>query len=166
MTEKDYIKQLENTLDYQLKLITLLSTQIADLSLMSKIELGNDVIDEIIRLKSLINKNNNFNTLVKLINTEVETKKTRFGKFIEELGDEYCDVFCDLFEIIGDTNTVRSIGGGEGEGEYVERVIHFKNYNCYVKITGFYTSYNGTDWHSDFIQVEPYEKVITDYKSI
>ncbi len=164
--EEKYNIQLQNTLDYQAQLINLLTTQIVDLTLMSKIELGNDVIDEINRLKTLINQHNNFIALVNLINYEAGIKKSRIGKFIEELGSEYCDVFCDLFDKIGDCNIVRSTGGGEGGGEYVERIIHFKNYNCYVRITGFYTSYNGTDWHSDFIQVEPYERVITDYKSI
>lgn len=37
------------------ELITLLENQIMDLTLMSKIELGDDVIAEISRLKSLIN---------------------------------------------------------------------------------------------------------------
>jgi hypothetical protein len=37
------------------QLIELLMGQVIDLSMMSKIELGDDVIAEIIRLKSLIN---------------------------------------------------------------------------------------------------------------
>ncbi len=36
------------------QLIDLLMGQVADLSMMSKIELGNDVIDEIRRLRSVI----------------------------------------------------------------------------------------------------------------
>ena len=39
------------------QLIELLEQQIMDLTLMSKIELGDDVIEEIKRLKSIINKN-------------------------------------------------------------------------------------------------------------
>ena len=38
-------------------LIELLFSQVIDLTLMSKIELGDDVIEEIKRLKSIINKN-------------------------------------------------------------------------------------------------------------
>lgn len=41
------------------ELIELLENQIIDLTMMSKIELGNDVIEEIIRLKNLIKQNNN-----------------------------------------------------------------------------------------------------------
>jgi hypothetical protein len=39
------------------KLIEVLMTQVVDLSMMSKIELGDDVIAEISRLKKIINDN-------------------------------------------------------------------------------------------------------------
>ena len=42
--------------DNQNKLIELLENQIMDLTMMSKIELGDDVIQEIKRLKGLLNK--------------------------------------------------------------------------------------------------------------
>lgn len=45
----------ENTIQIQQELIDLYETQIADLVMMSKIELGDDVIDEIKRLKGLLN---------------------------------------------------------------------------------------------------------------
>jgi len=38
------------------ELIELLTTQVADLTMMSKIELGDDVIAEIVRLKKIINE--------------------------------------------------------------------------------------------------------------
>jgi len=38
------------------QLIEILETQVVDLSMMSKIELGDDVIAEIKRLKSIINE--------------------------------------------------------------------------------------------------------------
>jgi len=38
------------------QLIELLTGQVVDLSMMSKIELGDDVIEEIKRLKSIINE--------------------------------------------------------------------------------------------------------------
>ncbi len=38
------------------ELIELLTTQVADLTMMSKIELGDDVIAEIKRLKEIINE--------------------------------------------------------------------------------------------------------------
>ena len=39
-------------------LIELLFNQVADLTMMSKIELGDDVIEEIKRLKGIINEHN------------------------------------------------------------------------------------------------------------
>jgi hypothetical protein len=48
MSDKEIIKT-------QKELIDLLSGQVADLSMMSKIELGDDVIAEIKRLKGLLN---------------------------------------------------------------------------------------------------------------
>lgn len=47
----------ETTIKLQQELIDLYETQIADLTMMSKIELGDDVIEEIKRLKVLINEN-------------------------------------------------------------------------------------------------------------
>ena len=46
----------EEKIALQQELIDLYEGQIADLTLMSKIELGDDVIEEIKRLKSLINE--------------------------------------------------------------------------------------------------------------
>ncbi len=42
-------------IDVQNELIQLLESQVADLTMMSKIELGNDVIEEIKRLKNKLN---------------------------------------------------------------------------------------------------------------
>ena len=47
MTEQEIIK-------IQQELINLLESQVVDISIMSKIELGNDVIEEINRLKGLL----------------------------------------------------------------------------------------------------------------
>ena len=46
----------ENLVQIQQELINLYEKQIMDLTLMSKIELGDDVIEEIKRLKGLINE--------------------------------------------------------------------------------------------------------------
>lgn len=63
---------------------------------------------------------------------------------------------------------VHSQGGGEGEGEYVERVFAVKDEKDevlhYLKITGYYSSYNGTDWDDKWEEVEPYEVTVTKYK--
>lgn len=53
--------------------------------------------------------------------------------------------------------TIHSVGGGEGEGELVERVVAV--IKCtrgnegtlmgYVKLCGYYESYNGIEWDSE-----------------
>lgn len=59
MTEKEsqnVPKIISAKLAAQQQLIELLMNQVVDLSMMSKIELGNDVISEIQRLKSIIDE--------------------------------------------------------------------------------------------------------------
>ena len=57
MSKKDdKIAILEEIVSAQKELIALLKSQIVDLTMMSKIELGDDVIEEIKRLKEIINK--------------------------------------------------------------------------------------------------------------
>ncbi len=46
----------EEIIKTQQELINLLETQVVDLTMMSKIELGDDVIEEIKRLKDLLNE--------------------------------------------------------------------------------------------------------------
>jgi hypothetical protein len=48
----------EETIKVQQELINVLESQVMDLSMMSKIELGDDVIAELKRLKGLLNDNN------------------------------------------------------------------------------------------------------------
>lgn len=59
MTQKEMIEAVRKAADViqaQQKLIDLLYGQVVDLSMMSKIELGDDVIAEIKRLKAIINE--------------------------------------------------------------------------------------------------------------
>ena len=59
MTEEElqsYPQMISNKMAAQLSLIDLLYSQVVDLTMMSKIELGDDVIAEIIRLKDVIEK--------------------------------------------------------------------------------------------------------------
>jgi hypothetical protein len=49
---------MEDIIKAQQELIDLLYSQVVDLTMMSKIELGDDVIEEIIKLKNRINGSN------------------------------------------------------------------------------------------------------------
>jgi len=70
---------------------------------------------------------------------------------------------------------VHSEGGGEGEGESVDRVFAIAPPGllvkegkvdgalAYVRITGYYTSEEGTEWDSSWEPVEPRAVVVTQY---
>ena len=51
------ITVLKEIISAQKQLIALLKSQIEDLTMMSKIELGDDVIEEIKRLEEILNQN-------------------------------------------------------------------------------------------------------------
>lgn len=55
--------------------------------------------------------------------------------------------------------------GGEGEGDHWESVKYFKDHNIYIKVVGFYSSYNGTDFSgwSSCSEVKPKQVEITVY---
>lgn len=73
---------------------------------------------------------------------------------------------------------VHSIGGGEGGGDHVERIIAaYKliestydrivldtSYASFCKLTGFYSSYDGIDWDEDLRMVSPSLKTIVEFK--
>lgn len=56
-------------------------------------------------------------------------------------------------------------GGGEGEGEYVERVfcIEHGEQSWHIKTTGSYYSYDGISWSGEFTFCEAREVVVTQY---
>jgi len=86
---------------------------------------------------------------------------------IEEVGvdavgyEDYDEVESGLY-----LTTVHEVGGGEGGGDYVERVYEHDNDGepIFVRITGYYSSYNGTDWNDGVKQVFPKQKTITVYE--
>ena len=56
--------------------------------------------------------------------------------------------------------------GGEGEGSNWWSVKFFKDHNVYIKVSGYYTSYNGTDFDEGWeccTEVKPQTKTITVY---
>jgi len=52
--------------------------------------------------------------------------------------------------------------GGEGEGERWWSTKHFVDHDVYIKIRGYYSSYNGTDFDYGYgEEVRPVQKTIT-----
>lgn len=57
--------------------------------------------------------------------------------------------------------------GGEGEGSHWHSVKYFKDHDVYIKVTGYYSSYNGTDFDEGWdccSEVRPEQKTITVYQ--
>lgn len=80
-----------------------------------------------------------------------------------ECNNDKNDEIKGITDVFGKTKLVYSKGGDEGGGDYAERVFYFKEYDFYACITGFYSSYEGTDWNGEWSQVSPKQKTITVY---
>lgn len=94
-----------------------------------------------------------------------------FKNFLEEIGESL-----NTFDYDGGPNetingfelaSVYSEGGTEGGGEHAEVVVGIfegENDLAYIRLTGYYCSYEGTEWHESSIeQVYPREVVVTQY---
>ncbi len=71
----------------------------------------------------------------------------------------------DFPEELGKVQTVYS-NGGEDRGSDWIRVYHFIDHNVYISFSGYYSSYNGTDFEGwdDVTEVFPKQKTITVYE--
>lgn len=57
--------------------------------------------------------------------------------------------------------------GGEGMGDIYYDIYYFHEYDLYVKVSGFYTSYDGVDYYdfeSSISIVRPKEQTVTVYE--
>jgi hypothetical protein len=102
----------------------------------------------------------------------LKTNAAKFARaFMANLDIEISDLVESQhqFESIS-TKVVESIGGGEGEGEYVSRVLEvFVNdeSRAFINVTGFYESYEGTEYDSSsWIFVEPRKVEVIQYFAI
>ena len=60
----------------------------------------------------------------------------------------------------------KSVGGDEGDGSYVQRVLSITNGDKkeYFACEGYYSSWIGIEWDSfNFVKVKPREKTIVEY---
>ena len=70
----------------------------------------------------------------------------------------------DETEELGKAPIVDEEGDCEGGGDYSMVIRYFENFGIYIKETGYYSSYHGTDWNNDFEEVKPVQKTITVYE--
>jgi hypothetical protein len=84
---------------------------------------------------------------------------------MQEIGvSDFCNEDYDK-TLLPKNKLVSSTGGHEGGGDYAERVFHFIEDNIYVEMTGYYSSYDGTDWDRHVEEVFPEEETIIVYKT-
>ena len=72
------------------------------------------------------------------------------------------------YDEIGTCLEVKSYGG-EGKGESWWKIFHFPEHNVYIKVSGFYTSYDGVSfdgWDQDCREVKPVQKMVTLYEIV
>ena len=85
---------------------------------------------------------------------ESDSIKDIISKFIEKFyRDNNNDNFLKLFEHYG----------GEGQGDIYYDVYHHIPSDTYIKLEGYYSSYNGVEYYDGWSKVKPVEKVAYDY---
>lgn len=88
--------------------------------------------------------NNGLDAFARNLNYDMEKAKSLFGDF------EYLE---------------RNKRSSTGDHDEVITVIHFKEHDIYIGITGYYSSSNGSEF-DDICEVTPYTETITRYKIV
>jgi len=86
-------------------------------------------------------------------NKEYKLRETRLDNYLTHIG-------------VGKFREVDQYGG-EGQGEDWWTVHYFEDHDIYIRVDGFYQSYNGTEFYDGWDcckEVRPKEKTITIYE--
>lgn len=88
---------------------------------------------------------------------------------VEINGDELEELDGDVVQGVK-LDLVHSEGGGEGGGEYVERVYALIEHSTgetlsFVRQTGSYYSHDGIYWDGELEQVFPHQVMVTEYRT-
>jgi hypothetical protein len=70
---------------------------------------------------------------------------------------------------LGKVTVVEHVGGGEGEGERLYKVVRVEGdpYGVrYFQMDGWYMSYDGSHYDGDLFEVEPVETVVTIWRRV
>jgi len=96
-----------------------------------------------------------------------------FDEILEVLKEKLNDVSDFAYEDydddelgLGEIKEVEQVGG-EDEGSTWYSVKHFVDHDVYVRVDGYYSSYNGTDFYDGWnccSEVKPIQKTITVYE--
>ena len=84
--------------------------------------------------------------------------------------NEYTIAHNELIESLGLGKMIEVDSyGGEGQGDTWYSVKHFVDHDVYIRVDGYYTSYDGTSFDGGWAccsEVKPVEKTITVYNNI
>jgi len=108
--------------------------------------------------------------VLSLINTAREAKDGEDFDEAEFIGNAIQDDL-EIGEIAGVTfEEVNREGTCEGGGEYSELVYALSRDGqepfAHIRITGFYSSFNGTEWDDSVELVKPVEVMVTQYEPL
>lgn len=105
----------------------------------------------------------NAKELIKLINDTLEKEEIELTEFIyDDLNENNTT---KLYSIFGKYKLITSERDlFDPDIEY--SVFYFADHDIYLKIDGSYSSWDSTDWDSNFYQVEPAEKTVVYYKKV
>lgn len=56
--------------------------------------------------------------------------------------------------------------GGEDEGSNYRRVYEFVDHGVFLAVTGYYTSFDGTDMDDKYTEVKPVDKTVTLFEKV
>lgn len=91
-----------------------------------------------------------------------EESYSYYGDFYEHLMWNSDPIF--LSELGEEAVMVEKEGGNEGDGDYMHVVFKIGD-QLFMK-TGFYNSWDDNEWDGDLDEVEPYEEMVTKYRTV
>lgn len=86
-----------------------------------------------------------------------------------EVWDEWYDYETRTVEGLGTVTVLEKVGGGEGGGEYMHKIIRVSNAqgdHRFFQKPGWYQSYDGSHWDGDLFEVNPVQRTVTIWQKV
>lgn len=89
--------------------------------------------------------------IIEILNEKISEENFGYGEFVsKEIG-------------LGESEDVFEERTG-GDYDVMMKVVHFKDHDVYISLTGYYASHSGTEWDGEYKEVFPKTKTITVYE--
>jgi hypothetical protein len=86
-----------------------------------------------------------------------------------EVWEAWYDYESRQIEGLGTATILDSVGGGEGGGEHVHKIVRVTNPqgdHRFFQKQGWYQSYDGTHWDGDLFEVRPVQRTVTVWEKV